>query len=411
MELETERRSTATVHVASLRQTERSARWNSLDRKMRVALVVEAAAGGVAVHIADLIRGLRTYRAIDIHLVIPIGDRFDASIIGEDVLALCTSVHRIPMVRSVGPADMVAFAHLFRCLNRIKPDIVHSHSSKAAALSRVCFGPWKQVYTPHAVYTLNPYLQRSERRFYGLVERLLGRFRTHRIIAVSEDEADHLRQSLRIPAGIVATIINGVTKPDLVPRHDARVALGLPTDVFVIGFVGRLEFQKGIDRLLRIVNAMNAKGFTNVIFAVVGPGDFAAAAGAQRNAIPENVHLVGSLPHARRYFSAFDLLALPSRYEGFPYVALEAMAANVPVISTRVSGVAELIEIEEIGIVVPNEDDTRQFEEAAAALVKDDIKRRRMRGNCALAVERFSADQMVKKTVDLYRILLLEEFA
>jgi glycosyltransferase involved in cell wall biosynthesis len=375
---------------------------------IRVALVVEAAGGGVAVHIADLIQGLCALGGVDIHLVVPSGARFDKTIISDNILAQCGNVHWVPMQRAVGSSDMVAFARLFGLLNRIKPDIVHSHSSKAGALARLCIGPWKQVYTAHAVYTLNPYLPRAQRRFYGLIEHFLGRIRSDRVIAVSIDEAKHLQHALRIPAHRIETIFNGVPAPALLPAAEARAALGLPLDAVIVGFVGRLDFQKGVDRLARVAQRLLDDGIDNVIFALIGPGDFAAVAGLNQQAAPANLRVLGLIPNARCYFSAFDIFALPSRYEGFPYVVLEALSAGVPIISTRVSGAAELIEAEQIGFVVPNEDDTAVFSEATAALAQDEELRGRMSRNCKRATERFSVATMVRRTVDLYRRLLAE---
>ncbi|WP_260854207.1 glycosyltransferase [Paraburkholderia sp. BCC1886] len=375
---------------------------------VRLALVAEAAGGGVAVHLADLVRGLRSHGGFEIHLLVPQGARCDASILDANVLAQCDSVQRLPMQRAVGAADTVAFAHLFRCLQRLDPDIVHSHSSKAGALARLCFGRWKQVYTPHAVYTLNPYLPRGQRRFYGLIERWLGRLASDRLIAVSLDEAEHLQHALRIPAARIATILNGVPAPALLPRAQARDELGLPHDAVVVGFVGRLDFQKGVDRLVRIARTLRARGIDHVVFAVIGPGDFQAAAGVSESAIPDNVRVLGAVPDARRYFSAFDIFALPSRYEGFPYVVLEAMAAHVPIVATRVSGAAELIAAESIGLVVSNQDDITPFADALAVLSQDRLARERMSRNGERAAARFSAGVMVERTVDLYHRLLDE---
>ncbi|MFM0670583.1 glycosyltransferase [Paraburkholderia sediminicola] len=384
------------------------ARPNRQAPRLRVALVVEAAGGGVAVHIADMVRGLNAQGDVDIHLIVPTGARFDGVVIDEDVLARCDTIHRLPMRRSVGSADTVAFAQLFKCLNGIKPDIVHSHSSKAGALARLCIGPWKQVYTPHAVYTLNPYLPSAQRRFYGLIESLLGRFRTDRIIAVSLDEADHLQQVLRIPADRIETIFNGVPAPTLLPSGVARATLGLPFDSIIVGFVGRLDYQKGVDRIVRVAQDLLERGVDKVVFAVIGPGDFSASSGLGKGSIPANVRVLGPIAEARRYFSAFDIFALPSRYEGFPYVVLETMAAGVPMVSTRVSGAAELIDAEQIGFVVQNDDDTTLFADAVVALAQDPMMRERMRLSCERAAERFSTNAMIERTVDLYKRLLKE---
>lgn len=272
----------------------------------------------------------------------------------------------------------------------------------------MCFGKWKQVYTPHAVYTLNPYLPAQQRRFYGIVEGLLGRLRSDSIIAVSVDEAHHLQRELRIPAERIVTIFNGVSRHDLLSVREARTALGIPSDAIVVGFVGRFDFQKGVDRLVGVARVFRERGLQNVVFVAIGPGDFASAADIGHSPMPTNLIVTGRLENARRYFSAFDLFLLPSRYEGFPYVVLEAMAAHVPIVATMVSGAGELVEAEEIGFVVPNEDDVTLLSDAVEAIVVDPTMRARMRANCQHAIERFSISTMIDRIVELYTHLLKE---
>ncbi|KVR61776.1 glycosyl transferase family 1 [Burkholderia cepacia] len=375
-------------------------------RPLRVALVVEAAGGGVAVHLADLIDGLSKTGDVELHLIVPRGPRFDGTILDARVLALCASVHHVPMHRAVGWRDAWAVAHVYRCLLRIRPDIVHSHSSKAGAVARLCIGPWRHVYTPHAIYTLNPTLSGLQRRVYGTIEALLGHFRSHRIVAVSRDEARHLHDALGIPAHRVATISNGVAASATLPRRTARQALGLPDDAIVVGFVGRLSHQKGVDRLVRIARGVYRQCGLDVRLVAIGPGDFAAAAGPEADDVPPNLHVVGPVDRASRYFSAFDLFALPSRYEGFPYVCLEAMAAQVPIVASSVAGVTELVEGHAIGEVVPNDDDTTQFARTVVALARDAARRDAMRDHCAATLAQFSAATMVRHTHDLYRALV-----
>jgi glycosyltransferase involved in cell wall biosynthesis len=376
-------------------------------RPLRVALVVEAAGGGVAVHLVDLIDGLAA-NGVEVHLIAPRGSRFDATILNADVLARCASITRVPMQRSVSWRDMVALVHVFRALTRIKPDIVHAHSSKAGVLARLCFDAWKQVYTPHAVYTLNPYLARNARRFYGAIESQLGRTFSDRIIAVSADEAEHLRHELRIPSERISTIYNGVPEYARLPRAAARDALGLRADAFVVGVVGRLEFQKGIDRLVRLAERFSTKSAGRLQFALIGGGDIRKAAGVEANRLPSALRYVGRVVDARRYFSAFDAFALPSRYEGFPYVYLEAMAARLPIVTTRVAGAETLVAGEGIGFVVANEDDMIEFEAALTMLLEDPRVCGRMAANCARAVERYSAQRMIAQTLNVYHAITAE---
>ncbi|HEV3106193.1 MAG TPA: glycosyltransferase [Trinickia sp.] len=370
-------------------------------RPLRVALVVEAAGGGVAVHLADLIEGLAT-RDVEVHLIAPEGSRFDAEILTEDIVRRCASVARIPMLRAVSWRDALAFFHVFRELVRIDPDIVHSHSSKAGVLARACLGRWRQVYTPHAFYTLNPYLARGARRFYRTIEQWFGRLRTHRLIAVSNDEAAHARNELSLPDHLTTIVHNGVPAFPLLPRAHARQALGLAYEGFTVGFVGRFSFQKGVDRLVAAAKLLEVRFGTRIEIALIGIGDIEAASGVAARDLPRNVRLVGKQPDARRYFAAFDLFVLPSRYEGFPYVYLEAMSARLPVVTTRVAGSDELVAAERIGVVVENADDALPLAEAISALFQDDALRGRLSENCSRAIRRFSAARMVQRTLDVY---------
>nr|WP_315597813.1 glycosyltransferase [uncultured Cupriavidus sp.] len=372
--------------------------------RLRVVIVAEAAAGGVATHLADLVRGLA---AMDqhVHLILPESERLDTAKIGSDVQACCASVSLVPMQQRIGWRDALAWLCIYRLLWRIRPDIVHSHSSKAGALARGCIGPWRQVYTPHALYTLDPSLSAARRRVFGGVEALLGRLRSHRLIAVSHAEARHANEALGIPRARITTIHNGVSddaRHVRLTRVAARRALGLHPTQWVVGFVGRFAYQKGVDRLVRVAELLYRRFGPSLEIAVVGIGDFAAAAGMPAHCLPANLRLIGKVDHASACFPAFDALLLPSRYEGFPYVYLEAMAAQVPIVTTRVAGANELVDGEQIGLVVINNDDPRPLADALERLLRNEALRQRMRRNCADAAGRYAVDTMVQRTAQVY---------
>jgi glycosyltransferase involved in cell wall biosynthesis len=372
---------------------------------LRIAIVVEAAGGGVARHLVDLIAGLRARHDAEIHLIAPLGDRFDMTMLSKTV-ALCASFHRLPFRREVGMRDARSLLLLRRLLRQLQPDIVHSHSSKAGALARLCRGPWKQIYTPHAVYTLNPNLPATQRRFYGGIERWLGNHCSDAVIGVSGDEAEHLRD-LGLASARIRTVANGVTPRGLLQRGAARTELGLREDAFVIGFVGRFDFQKGVDRLVRIARELFQRHGDALQIIAIGSGDFAQAAGAEADNVPSNVRVAGHVDDAYRYFSAFDLLALPSRYEGFPYVCIEAVVAQVPIVATRVAGVTQLIAGYRVGAMVANTDDPAEFAEAVSQFAESPDLRERKRANCERAIEHFTADAMVDRTAAVYQDVLV----
>lgn len=140
------------------------------------------------------------------------------------------------------------------------------------------------------------------------------------------------------------------------PRAEARRILGIRDSAFVVGWVGRISHEKGLDVLL---DAFPMLACYSCHLAVIGDGaDRAALERRTAERGVGNKHVVswhGRLPGAGRLLPAFDVLALSSRTEGTPMVLLEAMAAHVPIIATRVGGIPDVVGDEE-ALLVPSED-------------------------------------------------------
>lgn len=375
-------------------------------RGLRIALVTEAAGGGVAVHLADLVRELAELRQEnhEVHLVLPEGDRLDRSIISLETLSACASVSYLKVSRGASPKDFRAWLQLRKILKAIDPDVVHSHSSKAGVLARMCRGPWKQVYTPHAVYTLNPYISRISRLLFGGIECIFGRFFSDQIIAVSTSEMHHFQKFLKVPSEKVCVVFNGIGEVESIERHLSRSILGLSESAdLIVGFVGRFEHQKGIDRLMRIAKAVHEQVGSRVLFALVG--DSTTADRRDLVNLPSNVRLLGKLPAARNYFKAFDLLLVPSRYEGFPYVYLEAMASHVPVLASNVAGTDDIVINFGMGVSFENSDSDCVISSYASEIVSlmDDRARLGQMAHGARSVGgAFSTKRMVQKILAIY---------
>src|SRR6185312_11498202 len=155
---------------------------------------------------------------------------------------------------------------------------------------------------------------------------------------------------------LIHTIPNAIDqRRSIDARHDARRRLGLPNDAFVVGWVGRLSHEKGPDvflgALARIEQPFKA------VFIGNGPDNYALQATASQLGLGEAISWAGVLPDAASVFPAFDVFALSSRTEGIPIVLLEAMRANVPIVSTNVGGVPEMLEPTEASLIEPNRPD------------------------------------------------------
>lgn len=201
-------------------------------------------------------------------------------------------------------------------------------------------------------HAFGDYQRRSRRVFAQLFRKRLS------LLGVSDAVRDDMRRCLPgwAPERI-ATLYNRLNtftlQKQLLPAAQARQALGLAPDAWIVGNVGRLHPDKDQATLLRGFALAWAKLPQEALLVIIGSGrleqnlkDLAVELG-----IAERVRFLGQVPQARLYFKAFDVFALSSDHEPFGMVLLEAMAANVPLLATAGGGAPEIVE--GVGILFP----------------------------------------------------------
>ncbi|MBI5394539.1 MAG: glycosyltransferase [Verrucomicrobia bacterium] len=369
---------------------------------MKILLIIESSGAGVGRHVIDLAGDLaRGGQAV--HLIyspLRVDGLFARGL--EELRALGVPMMPLAMKRSPHPKDAGCCLAIRRYLKQHGPfDVVHGHSSKGGALARLSgIGlPGIRVYTPHAMFTMNPGLRPAVKWVFATIERVLGWFGDG-IILVSEDERQHALE-VGLPARKLFVITNGIRLHTPPPAENLRAKLGLPADALSIGFVGRFVPQKAPENLLRAFAALAGR-FPKARLVMVGDGALGPALRdeAQKLGIADRVTWPGPLDGPSAMF-AFDIFALPSRYEGFPYVLLEAMAAKLPVVMTHVGGAGSLVLDGENGLVVPP-DRADLLEAALERLLADDGLRLKMGARSGERVHDFSIGKMVEKTLALY---------
>jgi glycosyltransferase involved in cell wall biosynthesis len=189
-------------------------------------------------------------------------------------------------------------------------------------------------------------------RRYEDLQRLSFR-RFDAVVAVSRLLAEQLRTS-GVAVRRLHTVANAlapVTAP--LDRNTARSTLGLPADAIVLGWVGRVSREKGVDVFIDAISSLQDR---KVHAAVLGDGPERAHEQARSDVLsPGQFHWLGSVPGAARYFAAFDVFVLSSRTEGLPMVLLEAMAAGIPIVTTGVGGIPDLLSSAEAILVSPDD--------------------------------------------------------
>jgi glycosyltransferase involved in cell wall biosynthesis len=308
----------------------------------------------------------------------------------------------------IGPRDLVALWKLVRIIRRFRPDIVDTHTAKAGFIGRIAgalTGVPVRIHTFHG-HVLHGYYSAIKNSIFRRVERLLGRLTTH-FIAVSDQVRLDLIDYGVAPAEKISVIPLGL---DLSPflncavlRGSFKRELGLPEATLLVGIVSRIFAIKNhalfVDAAARVMGQV-----PNARFVVVGDGVLRPEMEARAANLGLNGRMIftGWRRDLPAIYADMAALVISSNNEGTPFSAIEAMAASVPVVGTRVGGMPDLIREGTTGVLVPPRD-AAAMSAALVSLLSDPNGRRRM-GEAARAdvEQRFTIARMLNETHALY---------
>jgi poly-gamma-glutamate synthesis protein (capsule biosynthesis protein) len=277
-----------------------------------------------------------------------------------------------------------------------RPDIVHTHGFRSDAVN----GTVASAEGIAVVSTCHGFIDSHWRgRFYQwLQRRALRRFDA--AIAVSTSVEARLRAA-NIPAAKIHLVPNCFSQPGLLlTREEARRKLHLPEGP-VIGWVGRLTSEKGADVALEAFARLKHPD-TRLVIIGEGRDEEALRSRAMRLGMSERVHWCGAIPSAGELFPAFDVFLLSSRSEGTPIALFEAMAANVPIVATRVGGVPDVVDPSSAQLV-DSEDPAAMAAALAEVFAHPDLARVRAARAKRRLVDRFDPEQWLARYESIYR--------
>jgi glycosyltransferase involved in cell wall biosynthesis len=348
--------------------------------------------GGVFEHVARLCAGL----AARGHEPLVAGP-FE-----EQPPGLEAEVVRIGFVREIAPrADAAAAAATARVVRRVRPALVHAHSSKAGALARIArpaFVTTPLVYTPHGYAFAGHFESESERRRYRVAERALAPLAST-VLCVCEAER---RLAAQVgPERRTRMVHNGVPEPAPAAPHPALEALRRRGPV--VGVVTLLRQGKGIETLVdALPDVLAAHPDATVVVAGDGIERHPLADRARSRGVSQSLHLIGAIDGPMSLLAGADVFVSASWAESFPYNVLEAMAAGVPIVATDVGGTREAIEHDVTGLLVPARD-AGALAEAIAELISDRERATRLAREARARQQReFTAQRMIDCTLEIY---------
>jgi glycosyltransferase involved in cell wall biosynthesis len=309
------------------------------------------------------------------------------------------TVHCLRASRDVAPGWVVRLRQLLR---DGEYTLVHTHSPLSAAVVRlVAPRGLKVVHTEHNMW------DRYRRSTYWA--NALTYRRNDAVIAVSHAVADSVPRRF-LPAGLQqagpTVVIHGTdlesSTESRLDRQSARAALGLPQDVPVVGTVGNLTPKKDHQTLVTAFAAVRRQ-VPEARLCVIGSGPLQGQ--LQRwvhdAGIADVTVLAGTRDDAPDLLPAFDVFALSSRFEGLSIALVEALAAGVPAVATRVGGVPEVLADSGAGLMVPAGDPTA-LAEALRTVLTDDERRRSMSADASARATAFDVRSAVRDIEALY---------
>jgi glycosyltransferase involved in cell wall biosynthesis len=312
-----------------------------------------------------------------------------------------------------GPVELLRqFLRVRSHIRQHRYDVVHTHTSVAGAMGRVA--AWS-VRTPVRVHMLHAYaghagVPQPKRSLYRLVERVLGVFTTHYVAGSRFIRDVGVRQRMfRAEDVTVIPYSSRMTVGDATAADRARLReeLGLPADAPLIALVGRIEDQKGVDLLIRAVPSV-LEQVPRVAVVVVGDGTRRAEAEAlsAELGVADHVRFAGWRHDLADVMRAVDVLALPSRWEAFGIVNLEAMAAAKPVVGFAVEGIPEVVVHGETGLLSPAGDVDALARDLVRVLADPELAARLGAAGRRRFLGQFTPERMVQAHVELYERLL-----
>ncbi|SLM50193.1 Glycosyl transferase, group 1 [Nitrospira japonica] len=311
------------------------------------------------------------------------------------------SVHVLPLSGIAGWRWFVACLKLVRT-QRI--DLIHAHEFSAIVcgwvIARLAGIPF--VGTVHGK---NYFWERARRR---LAYRVISG--SGRLVAVSQDLRQFVMEKVGLSSERIDLIYNGVESGARVSNDEARQAraeLGLAPDNVVIGAIGSLYPVKGHQFLLEAMPAVLVR-YPHTVLLVMGRGELedTLKEQAKRLGLEGSVRFLGMRNDIPKLLGTLDVFVLPSLSEGLSLALLEAMAAGIPAVATKVGGNAELVVEGETGVLVPSQDAAALSKALCSLLDNRETRERFGRSAVARVEQRFSAGLMAKNYQRLYMRVL-----
>lgn len=314
-------------------------------------------------------------------------------------------------------SDREAYKKIKEIIQEFKPNIVHTHASKAGALGRRAAFSCKVPVVVHTFHghVFHSYFNPLKTHIFKVIERRLAKKSTG-IIAISDLQKEELSEVHKIcPSKKIKVIPLGFDLEKFrLNLEENRISVRAKYDIsageVAIAIVGRLAPIKNHDFFLNLVESILSKGIANAKFFIVGDGELKNEIERKSKEINakygEKVIMTSWIKDIATFNAGMDIMCLTSDNEGTPVSLIEGQASNLPIISTDVGGVRDIVAEGITGFVIPK-GDLSQFTEKMALLIENtEIRKKMSQNGWNFVKEKFHYLRLASDMGEYYRELL-----
>ncbi|MEL6504393.1 MAG: glycosyltransferase family 4 protein [Pseudomonadota bacterium] len=359
---------------------------------LRIIHCFRSPVGGIFRHVRDLIHQ-QVEAGHDVGVICDnnTGGAFEENNLTALEPYLTMGLHRVSMDRAITPRDAWVFVRLYKTVKALKPDVIHAHGAKGGAYARLIGAmvrhdgkPPARLYCPHGG-SIHYDRKTLGGKIYFRLERFLERF-TDRLIFVSGYEREGYFEKVGQPSCPHALVLNGLDESEFEP-----VTRQANASDFI--YIGMMRDLKGVDLFLNALPLAAAQAGRSVSATLVGDGPDLATYKARAGKLGDMVRTTFHDPMpAREAFGLGRTMVVPSRAESMPYIVLEALAAQRPLLATRVGGIPEIFGPYAAELVKPG--DLNALSEAMASVLNNKRRLPEPAKMAALLRERFTTRAM-----------------
>lgn len=317
--------------------------------------------------------------------------------------------------------DRAALKEIRQIIRELKPDVVHTHASKAGAIGRLAAHKEKVpviVHTFHG-HVFHSYFGKLKTLFYKTIERRLAK-KTDAIIAISEIQKNELVQHHKIapenkfrvvPLGFDLSIFQ---ENHAAKRNAYRNMHNLDADTVAIGIIGRLTAIKNHDLFLAVIERLSKKSKEKIAVFIIGDGELKEEIETKAKLIEQTLGksifvFTSWEKNVANVLPGLDIVSLTSLNEGTPVSLIEAQAANVPVITTNVGGVADVVKDGQSGFIVDCFDVNNYASKLLELVENKELRQKMSQNGWNYVKDKFNYTRLCTDVEMLYRELLLKK--